>query len=163
MATDTHKRVNVYLERATHNLFIDEVGEQNVSEFFRLVEEEVLTSPDEERDLSLRKRARLASDRAKLRFFQQRKLILDEESQQLERQRREAERQALIEKGTREAILKLGFKREYLRDRDHMCWEKKREALADEVSLACRIDLQWKNLYPVVAAIMFDDGEGATS
>ena len=163
LATDTHKRVNVYLEREVHNLFIDEVGEQNVSEFFRLVEEEVLTSPDEERDLSLRKRARLASDRAKLKFFQQRKLIQDADYQQEERERKEAERKALVESETRAAIQKLGFKREYLRNRDHMDWSHKRTALADEVSIACRMDLQFKDLYPVVAEIVLEETDGVKS
>jgi hypothetical protein len=157
MPDETHKRVNVYLEKVVHALFVEEIGEYHVSEFFRLVEEETLCAPDEDRDLALRLRARNAVERTKQKFFQQRKLLNDSETIKAEQDRKQAERQALIERETKAAIHKLKFSREWLRDKPHMSYESKRLALADEVSIACRMDLQWKDLYPVVAAAVYEE------
>jgi hypothetical protein len=38
-----------------------------------------------------------------------------------------------------------------------MSFESKRNALTDEVSLACRLDLQWKDLYPIAAEAVFEE------
>lgn len=157
MSEGIHKRVNVYLDRKIHGFFVEEVGEQHVSEFFRIVEEELLSQPGEDRDLSLRKRAQEATEMAKRRFFEQRRLIQDEEAEKQRAAKQVLERKSLIEQTTREFVKKLGFRREYLRDREHMCWQKKRDELADEISIACRIDLQWKELYPVVAAVVLEE------
>lgn len=151
---DTWKRTTVHLDRVVHGYFIDEVGEQNVSVFFRLVEEELLAQPGEDRNLSLRIRAAKATEAAKHRFFQQRRLIQDEETQKKTMAEQALARKQIIEQETRLAIVKLKFKPEWIRDRPGYNFSHHREELADQVSMACRLDLQWKDLMPVVSAVL---------
>ncbi|MFA6332965.1 MAG: hypothetical protein WCX22_08435 [Methanoregula sp.] len=160
MPEGTHKRVNVYLDRRIHGYFIDEIGDQNVSVFFRLVEEELLAQPGEDRDLSLKKRAEKATEAAKHRFFQQRRLIQEEENQKSVMARQAEERAALIKKETIEAMARLGFKPEWLRDTAVLNFSHHRKELVDEVTFAVRQDLQWRDIYPIVAAaVLGEPGE----
>ena len=160
--TDHFKRTSVYLDRKIHGYFVEEIGEQHVSEFFRLVEEEVLAQPGEDRDLSLRKRAAHATEMAKQRFFQQRRLIQEEEGLKTTMARQAEERKALIELETRSAVVRIGFKPEWLRDTRGLNFAHHRKEITDEVSFACRLDLQWKDIFPVVsAAVLGDQGETA--
>lgn len=154
------KRTSVYLDRKIHGYFVEEIGEQHVSEFFRLVEEEVLVQPGEDRELSLRKRAAHATEMAKQRFFEQRRLVLDEETQKSAMAQRAEERKNLIEQETREAVRRLEFKPEWLRDAPGLNFSHHRKEITDEVSFACRLDLQWKDLFPIVSAIVLDGERG---
>lgn len=160
MPEDTHIRTSVYLERKIHGYFIEEIGIQNVSVFFRLVEEELLAQPGEDREVSLRIRAAKATEMAKQRFFQQRRLIQEEENQKSVMARQAEERKATIEAGVREAVKKLQFKPEWLRDRNGLNFSHHRKELEDEVSILCRIDLQWKELMPYVSAIVLSGNDG---
>lgn len=154
-------RTNVIFDRDTHTVFLDEVGGAgHVSEAFRIIEEEFVKFSSDNPDLSIPARARAIREQARHKVLSQKKLLKDEESMRIDRERQEADRKAIIERETRAAVRKLGFKREYLRDRDHMCYQTKRDALSDEVSLAVRLDLQFKDLYPIVAAAVLE-GEGA--
>ena len=156
---DTWKRTTVHLDRRIHGYFVEEIGEQNVSLFFRLVEEELLAQPGEDRDLSLAKRAAKVTEAAKHRFFQQRRLIQEEENQKTSMVRQAEERKALIELETRNAVSRLAFKPEWLRDPRGLNFSHHRKEITDEVSFACRLDLQWKDIFPIVSAIVLENEE----
>lgn len=128
-----------------------------LSSFVNRVLTEFVCDGSDHPDMSIRQQARELADQIRKEKMSQRKLIEDEETRKAEQIRQDRERRELIKIQTMAAVRKLGFKREYLRDRAHMCYSGKRDALADEVSIACRLDLQWKDLYPVVAAIVFED------
>jgi hypothetical protein len=140
-----------------HGYFVEEIGRQNVSEFFRLVEEELLAQPGEDRNLSLRLRAAKATEAAKHRFFQQRRLIQDEETQKAEAARRAAERKSLIEIEVRQAVKQLDFKREWIRDPPNMNFSHHRKQLEDLVTFAVGQDLQFKVLQPIVVSVLIGD------
>lgn len=151
MGGDIYTRTTVHFYREVHEEFVREVGSQNVSEFLRLVEEDLLFQPDEDKLLSLRMRARKATECAKHRFFQQRKLIQEEEDLKARMAAEQLERKNLIEQEVRAAVRKIGFRREWLRDPPGMNFSHHRRELEDEVSIACRLDLQFKDLLPIVA------------
>ncbi|GEM_PF-2603571 len=155
------KQTNLYLDQevvflATRKLTAMTGNKRMLSAFVNQMLEEFILEGDDLPETSIRQKARELADKIRREKMSQRKIIQDEETRKADRERQEAEKRAAIEQATREAVRKLEFKREYLRDRDHMCWSRKREDLADEVSIATRQDLQWKDLYPIVAAIVME-------
>jgi hypothetical protein len=96
---------------------------------------------------------------AKQRFFQQRRLIQEEENQKSVMARQAEERKALIELETRGAVARLEFKPEWLRDARGLNFSHHRKEITDEVSFACRLDLQWKDIFPIVSAIVLTGEE----
>jgi hypothetical protein len=96
---------------------------------------------------------------AKQRFFQQRRLIQEEEGLKTTMARQAEERKALIELETRSAVVRIGFKPEWLRDTRGLNFAHHRKEITDEVSFACRLDLQWKDIFPIVSAIVLPGEE----
>ena len=144
-------RINITLDKDYHAVFKDEVGgDGHVSEAFRILEEEFVLGDESERNLSIRSRAKLAADRARKRILAQKKITQDEESFKQRTAREIQERQDLINSETRAAIRRLGFRKEMILDDQHFTWQRKRDELADAVSDACRLDLQWKDIEQAV-------------
>lgn len=140
---------------ATQKLFRLTGNKRMLSSFVnRILEEFVLE--DQEQETSVRQMARDLSERVRKEKFSQRKLIIDAEIQKAEMERKAAERVNLIEHETRAAVDRLGFKREWIRDRYGYNFSRRREELADAVSMACRLDLQWKDLAPIVTEIVLE-------
>jgi len=151
-------RTNLILDKDTHTVFLDEVGGSgHASEAFRIIEEEFVKFSSDNPDLSIPARARAIRERSRQRVLSQKKLLQDEESMRIDRERQEAERKARIEQSVREAVRNLSFKPEWLRDRNGLNFAHHRKELEDEVSILCRIDLQWRELMPYVSAIVLGD------
>lgn len=143
---------------ATRKLYKLTGNKRMLSSFVnRILEEFVLE--DQEKETSIQQMARDLTQKIRLEKAQQRKIVEDKEAERIELEREALDQQKRLERITRDAVRRLEFKREYLRDRDHMCWSKKRDDLCDEVSLEIRKDLQWKDLYPIVAAVVLEGGE----
>jgi len=156
------KQTNLHLDQevvflASRKLWQMTGNKRMLSSFVNRVLEEFVTEGDGSPDISIHQQARALAEKIRREKLSQRQLINDAETQRIDREKQEVERKKLIEKQTRLAIRKLGFKREFLRDRDHMSYESKRNALTDEVSLACRLDLQWKDLYSIAAEAVFEE------
>ena len=117
----------------------------------RLLEEFVLEDDEREGGVTIRQKARDLAEKIKQEKAGQRKLVIDSETQKIEQQKAESERQDLIRKRTTEAVRKIGFRREWLRDPPGMNFSHHRRELEDEVSIACRLDLQFKDILPIVA------------
>ena len=148
--SEPYVRTTVHLYRKIHGYFVEEIGQQNVSEFFRLVEEELLAQPGEDRNLSLQMRAAKATEMAKQRYFQQRRLLQDEETQKAEAAKKAEENRAIIERETIRITKDLNFKPEWLRDTQALNFSHHRKELVDEVTFACGVDLQWKDIAEIV-------------
>lgn len=141
-------RINVTLDSDVHAIFKDEVGEGNVSEAFRVIEEELVFGPDEERRMSIRTRARLVAERARKKLLEQRKIIEQQEILSEIREREARERAELIQKITISQVRKLNFKATHLPEGDdhHFTSESLRNRLVDEISHECKLDLQWTDV-----------------
>jgi hypothetical protein len=142
------RRVNVTLDDDVHTVFQDEVGRQHVSEAFRLIEEELVNGPEEERVLSLRVRAKLVADRARKKLLEQRKIIQDREIIQEQVEKAARSRADLIREVTLAEVRAQKFTATYLPDFDdqYLTSEGIRKKLIDEIAHRCQIDLQWKDV-----------------
>ena len=144
-------------DKDTHTVFIDEVGGAgHVSEALRIIEEEFVSFSSDNPDLSIPARARAIRERARQRVLSQKKLLQDEETTRIDRKRQEADRQLRIEQAAREAVRKHGFRPEWLRDPRGMNYSHHRKEITDEISIASRVDLQWKDIMPIVTAIVLE-------
>jgi hypothetical protein len=131
-----------------------------LSAFVNQMLEEFILEGEEQPETSIRQKAREMADKIRNEKLSQRKLVNDAETERIEREKKEVETRAFIEQQTHEAVRKLAFKPEWLRDRNGLNFSHHRKELEDEVSINCRMDLQWKELMPIVSAIVLSGNEG---
>ncbi len=156
------KQTNLNLDQevvflASRKLWLMTGNKRMLSSFVNQVLTEFASDDKEHPEVSVRQQARDLAEKVRKEKMAQRQLIHDAETQRIEQEKADAEKREFIEQQTRLAIRKLGFCREYLRDKNHMCYENKRIALADEVAIACRADLQWKDISAIVSKAVFEE------
>jgi hypothetical protein len=144
------RRINITVDDDVHRVFVDEVGTGKVSEAIRIIEEELVLGPEEERHLTIRARSRLVADRARKKLLEQRKLLVDGENLKIEQQQAARARELAIKQAVTSEIRRQRFRPEYIYDDQLYTWQRKRDELADGVTHTCQIDLTWKNIEPVV-------------
>jgi hypothetical protein len=161
------RQTNLYLDSevvflATQKLTGMTGNKRMLSAFVNQILEEFVLEGEERPETTIRQKARQLSEQVRKDKLSQRKLINDAETQKIEKIQQEAERKTHIERETRRAVQKLQFKPEWLRDTRGLNFSHHRKEITDEVSFACRLDLQWKDIFPVVsAAVLGDQGETA--
>jgi hypothetical protein len=147
-------KIQLLAEEKYRRLYHDDI---NYSAFFRSCLESWVYSADDPRPIW--QQTSEIVERIKKDLHAQKTLLSEEESLKFEKERREAERKAAIDRETRAAVKKLAFKPEWLRDPRGLNYSHHRKEITDEVSFACRVDLQWKDLMPVVSAIVLEGSE----
>jgi hypothetical protein len=138
----------VNLDADVHRVLQDEIGPNNVSEYFRLVEEETVYGSEEERSLSIRARAKRVADRTRKKLLEQRKIVQDQEIITEMKEREARDLVELIREVTLAEVRAQKFTATYLPDFDdqYLTSEGIRKKLIDEIAHRCQIDLQWKDV-----------------
>jgi hypothetical protein len=158
------RQTNLYLDSevvflATQKLTGMTGNKRMLSAFVNQILEEFVLEGEERPETTIRQKARELSERVRNDKLSQRKLINDAETQRIEQEKKEAEKQAFVQVQTRAAVRKLNFKPEWLRDTRGLNFAHHRKEITDEVSFACRLDLQWKDIFPIVSAIVLPGEE----
>jgi type II secretory pathway component PulC len=144
----TYLRTTVNLDADVHKVLQDEIGPNQISEYFRLVEEETVYGSEEERSLSIRARAKRVADRTRKKLLEQRKLVQDQDFVAEMREKEARDRADLIRQVTLAEIRAQKFRAIDLPEADdqHFSSEGIRKKLVDEIAHRCQIDLQWKDV-----------------
>lgn len=139
-------KVQLLAEEKHRRLYHEDI---NLSAFFRMCLEAWVYSADDPRPLW--QQTTDIVEQIKKERHEQQQLIKNAEFDRLEREKKEAEKHQVIEQSVREAVAKLGFRREWIRDAPGYNFAHHRKELEDEVSIACSLDLQWKDLAQIVS------------